>query len=154
MARRSCVKAIPVYPSTIAKIEAERKSRAVRLAEAAAIADLFEVSVDTLLGRSVPAKADEMYTLRALVDTAQQAAWQLWTIERTMRDRVAELDAFNPKGYARTISDECTRVCDMLGETHEAIRDLLYPPKGAAIQRFTRKLLRDQLDREESDDEA
>ena len=46
------VKGIPTYPSTIAKIEATRKPRAVRLGEAIGIAaDLFEVALDALLGR-------------------------------------------------------------------------------------------------------
>lgn len=151
LAKRLSDKGLPVYASTIAKIESEHKPRAVRLAEAAAIADLFDVSMDTLLGRSVGPKADEMYTLRALLDTAQQAAWQVSAIERSLRDQVAQLAAFGPKGYTKTISDECARACDMLAQTHGVIRDVLFPPKGAAVQRFTRKMLIEALQKEEQD---
>jgi transcriptional regulator with XRE-family HTH domain len=152
LAKRLSEKGLPVYASTIAKIESKHKPRAVRLAEAAAIADLFGVSMDTLLGRSVAPEADEMYTLRALLDTAQQAAWQLSGVEQSLRDQVAQLAAFAPKGHTKTISDECARACDMLAQTHGLIRDILFPPKGAAIQRFTRKMLIEALQREEDHD--
>jgi hypothetical protein len=80
---------------------------------------------------------------------SRQAAWQVSAVERSLRDQVAQLAAFGPKGYARTISDECVRVCDMLAQTHGAIRDILFPPKGAAIQQFTHKMLIEALQRED-----
>jgi transcriptional regulator with XRE-family HTH domain len=155
LAQRLRDKGIDVYASTIAKIESERrKPRPARLAEAAAIADLFDVSVDTLLGRSVAPKADLMYALRALLDTASQAEWQLSTIEQPLRDRIAELAQFNPGGHARTIFDGCAHVAETIAETRKALRDILDPPEGAGIKRFTRKMMRDMLDvldREESE---
>jgi transcriptional regulator with XRE-family HTH domain len=155
LAQRLRDKGIDVYASTIAKIESERrKPRPARLAEAAAIADLFDVSVDTLLGRSVASKADLMYTLRALLDAASQAEWQLSAIEQPLRDRIAEVAQFNPGGHAGSISNRCARVAEKIAETRKALRDILDPPEGAGIKRFTRKLLREMLDREESDDET
>ena len=151
LAKRLCDRGIPVYASTIAKIESKHKPRSVRLAEAAAIADLFDVSIDTLLGRSVNPEADEMYTLRALLDTAQQAAWQVSAVERSLRDQIAQLAAFGPTGHTKTISDECARACDTLAQTHGVIHDVLFPPKGAAVQRFTRKMLIEALQKEEQD---
>ena len=53
LAKRLTDKGVDTYASTVAKIESEKKPRAVRLAEAAAIADLFDVSLDTLLGRQM-----------------------------------------------------------------------------------------------------
>jgi transcriptional regulator with XRE-family HTH domain len=58
-----------IYPTTIAKIESGE--RAVRIDEAAALADLFEVSLDALLGRGASAPRNELaYVLRLLRDTA------------------------------------------------------------------------------------
>ena len=50
----------PLHPTTIAKIEAG--DRSVRINEAEGIADLFEVSVDSLLGRKpAPQQNDVTY---------------------------------------------------------------------------------------------
>ncbi len=50
-----------IYPTTVAKIEAgERK---VRINEATVIADLFGVSLDSLLGRGAGLDNDLVYTL-------------------------------------------------------------------------------------------
>jgi transcriptional regulator with XRE-family HTH domain len=51
LAKRLTDKGITVYPSTIAKIESERKPRPARLAEAIGVADLFGMTLDNLLGR-------------------------------------------------------------------------------------------------------
>jgi hypothetical protein len=143
-------KGIYISSTAIAKIEAG--TRAVSMAEAAAIADLFDVSLDTLLGRSVAPKADLMYTLRALLETASQAEWQLSAIEQPLRDRIAELAQFNPGGHAESISNRCAHVADKIAGTRKALRDILDPPEGAGIKRFTRKMMREMLDREDSDD--
>lgn len=78
-----------MHPTTVAKIEAGE--RATKIDEVTAIADIFEVSVDMLLGRSAAPKNDDMYALRALLDTAQQASWQASTIENTLRERLTEV---------------------------------------------------------------
>ncbi len=63
------------YPTTIAKIEAG--DRQVEASELAAIADLFEVSTDLLLGRGVGLEDDLSYSLRALREVAQRGYSQL-----------------------------------------------------------------------------
>jgi transcriptional regulator with XRE-family HTH domain len=63
-----------IYSTTVAKIESGE--RAVRIDEATAIADLFEVSVDSLLGRNVERGSDLAYTLRFVLDVARRSAQQ------------------------------------------------------------------------------
>lgn len=84
-----------VHPSVIGKIEAGERS--VRVDEAAAIADLFNVSVDSLLGRRIDEDAERDYALRSITSSAQRAADQVRDIleatERA-RDGIAGLDDF------------------------------------------------------------
>ena len=87
-------KGIQAHPTTVAKIEAGE--RAAKIDEIAAIADIFEVSLDRMIGRTVASDADEQHALRALVDTAAQSAWQLSTITNSLRDKVTDLSAFKP----------------------------------------------------------
>jgi transcriptional regulator with XRE-family HTH domain len=56
----------PMHPTTVAKIEAGERS--VRINEAVGIADLFEISLDSLLGRKPRAERDLEYALGALLD--------------------------------------------------------------------------------------
>jgi transcriptional regulator with XRE-family HTH domain len=140
-----------VYATTIAKIEAG--DRAARIDEIAAVADVFEVSVDTLLGRSVNPKHDLMFALRALADAANQASWQVESIETTLRDRIVELAAFNseaePDALAKSFQSGCERACDALAEANDALHDALNPPGSAQAQRSMRKLLLNWLSQEE-----
>jgi len=78
-----------VYPTTIAKLEAG--DRAVRIDELTAIADLFEVSTDALLGRKVGLENDLAYTLRGVLETARQSAAQIAAIRDTLHDRFRDL---------------------------------------------------------------
>jgi transcriptional regulator with XRE-family HTH domain len=151
LAKRLTDKGIDTYASTIAKIESERKPRAVRLAEATAIADLFEVSLDTLLGRSVP-KHDEMYAFKALLDTANKASWQVSTIEATLRDRAAELATFDLAGWLKAFQSRCERACDALAEANDALQAAMNPPGSEDIQRLTRQQLFEELQKEMADE--
>ncbi len=68
----------------------------MRINEAVGIADLFEVSLDSLLGRSPEAQRGELeYLLRALWDTALRSSHQVWTAMDTIREQLEEL----PKGF-------------------------------------------------------
>lgn len=98
LARRLTDKGIDVFASTIAKIESQRKPRAVRLAEAAGIADLFGVSLDSLLGRQTGADDDMAYALRALLDSTRQGIQQISVVAGTLHSRVTELDRFEFDG--------------------------------------------------------
>jgi transcriptional regulator with XRE-family HTH domain len=85
-----------IYPSTVAKIE--YGERAVRIDEATAIADLFEVSVDVLLGRSVERSRDLAYTLRAVQNIARQSAQQTAAIADALGDSLVDLGALEFNG--------------------------------------------------------
>jgi transcriptional regulator with XRE-family HTH domain len=154
LAKRLTDKGIPTYPSTIAKIESESRPRAARLGEASAIADLFEVSLDTLLGRAVAPKRDRMYAFRALVDAAFQASWQVSSVETTLRGRVAELAALGPAGAMKTYLSRCERVCEALADVDKALNDAMHPPGSGAAQRAMRKLMLEARQKEVDADDA
>lgn len=78
-----------MHPTTIAKIEAG--DRAVRIDEAAAIADLFEVSLDSLLGRTAGLEDELTYRLRALRDTAAKHLLEVGTIANAVSDRLDDV---------------------------------------------------------------
>lgn len=80
----------PMHPTTVAKIEAG--DRSVRINEAVGIADLFEVSLDSLLGHKPGTQRDELqYLLRLLRDTARQSSQQVWATMQTLREQLEEL---------------------------------------------------------------
>jgi len=62
----------PVHATTLAKIEAG--SRSVRINEAVALAELFEVTVDALLGRTGPDQSTVTFALMVLEGYASDAA--------------------------------------------------------------------------------
>lgn len=126
------------HPTTVAKIEAGE--RAVRIDEATAIADLFELSLDRFLGRSVTPRDDMMYAMRALSSAVSQAHYQLENIERTLRDRVDELDTLAPsKGWIRSFANRCQKACDNLREASESLDDAVSKPSTPELKRFLRR---------------
>jgi transcriptional regulator with XRE-family HTH domain len=145
-------KGLAVYPTTIAKIEAG--DRAPRIDEIAAIADVFEVSIDALIGRSVNRVDDFMFAFRAAVDTAQRAMWQVESTDRALRDAIAELTAFGEKGAAKTFASGCGRACDALTDAQDALRNVLWPKQGKELQRTMRRMLIEGLKKEDAEDEA
>lgn len=76
-----------VYPTTVAKIESGE--RAVRIDEATLFADIFDVSVDALLGRSASFQKDRLY---AVQDAALQASAGVSAIATTLMNVFPELD--------------------------------------------------------------
>lgn len=151
MAKLLSAKGIEVHPTTIAKMEAG--DRSARIDEVAAIADLFEVSLDTLLGRSTAPQSDRIYALRALIDAARQASWQVSVIESTLRDRVAELAALGPRGFMKSTATRCERACDALTEADTALDEVLNPPGSGAAQRSLHRLMLEWA-KEEFEDET
>jgi transcriptional regulator with XRE-family HTH domain len=99
---------IPMHPTTIAKIESTepRKRRSVKIDEAAGIADLLEVSLDSLLGRtSGGLQSDLAYTLRLVSDTAEQSSHQISAISNTLSFRLADLRLFEFEGREALMSE-------------------------------------------------
>ncbi len=85
------------YASTVAKIDLKEDERCA-LAEAAAIADLFDVSLDTLLGRQAVPGDDLAFALRALRDVASSSMWQIGGIRDALVGRLREAMAFDFDG--------------------------------------------------------
>jgi transcriptional regulator with XRE-family HTH domain len=81
----------PMHATTIAKIEAARRS--VRINEAVGIADLFGVSLDSLLGLKWRPKGDDIdYALRVLHDAARQSAYHARLAADGLDKQLRELD--------------------------------------------------------------
>ena len=79
-----------IYPTTIAKIESGERS--VRIDEAAALADLFEVSLDAILGREPGVQTTELeFQLRTLRDTARQSYEQVYSSMHLLRELLDDL---------------------------------------------------------------
>ena len=124
MAKRLSAKDIPMHWTTIAKIEAG--DRSVRIVEAVGIADLFDVPLDALLGRSADPRNDERYAAHALLDAVVQASRHVEAIENTVRDRLAELAAFpGPKAFTMGFPAACEVACDRLTDAADALHDAL-----------------------------
>ncbi|HME15760.1 MAG TPA: helix-turn-helix transcriptional regulator [Mycobacterium sp.] len=124
-----------IYSTTVAKIESGE--RAVRIDEATAIADLFEVSVDVLLGRNVERGSDLGYILRAVQTTARQSAEQAAAISAALGDQLADLDAFDFKGRDG-LEKEIVRAQRALREAHTASSEVAkfrLPPGGVVALR-------------------
>lgn len=99
LAKRLGERGVAVHASTIAKIETD--ARAVRLDEAAAIADLFGLSLDTLLGRKA-VEDDQGHAMNVLAEEAQRLVSDLSQIrdrlDRAYRDLEAQFDFTSIEG--------------------------------------------------------
>ena len=84
-------KGFPFHASTIAKIEAG--DRSVGIAEAVAVAELFEVPLDSLLGRKPRAERDLADALGALMDAVYTSRTELQRTARSLRDRLEDIPA-------------------------------------------------------------
>lgn len=111
----------PMHATTVAKIEAG--SRSLRVTEAVGIADLFEISVDTLLGRHPVAEGgDLLYRLRMLRDTAQKLAPQSLATAESIREQIMEM----PKGFEGSESLRALGISTVQGlfSANDALLDL------------------------------
>jgi len=80
----------PMHPTTVAKIEAG--TRSVRINEAVGIADLFEVSLDSLLDRKPRAKrSDVTRRLDALTQRVQELNSRVYTLDKQVNQMILEL---------------------------------------------------------------
>lgn len=119
----------PMHHTTVAKIE--KGDRSVRIDEAAAIADLFDVSLDRLLGRSAAPRADEDYTRRRLTNTVVQAAALVSGVTDSLRDGASDLAAFHPTDTAvKRLVSQSQRVADALADASASLWEALSAPEG------------------------
>jgi hypothetical protein len=108
----------PMHETTIAKIEAG--TRSVRINEAVAIADLLDVSLDTLLGRKPSQRNELRHRLRVLGDIAQESYRQVAAMVETLREQSEELtsDLGNADDDLQKLAD------DLQKRVYKALRDL------------------------------
>ena len=109
----------PMHWTTIAKIE--KGERSVRIDEAAGIADLFGISVDTLLGRRAKPKSDLVHTLTNVVDTGYRASMQIHEMRSAIADRVTDLSVFDGCG---DLVAGCERARALLMSADDALTTL------------------------------
>jgi transcriptional regulator with XRE-family HTH domain len=100
----------PMHPTTLAKIEAG--TRSVRINEAVAIADLFDVSLDVLLGRQQPDDTTLTFAMTTLLDYVRdadnkivQAQGTATDIEEQVEDAADRFDSPHIKALQRTARD-------------------------------------------------
>jgi transcriptional regulator with XRE-family HTH domain len=145
---------LSMHWTTVAKIE--KGDRSVRIDEAAAIADVFNVSVDALLGRSAPAGTDFMHALRGVLDAKEQARQAVSVHQRMLSEAADSLAGVDTTGrYAELVAD-CEAACNVLDRAEQAlaaIGDNLSPRAAAALRKGTEKLLRAWLAEQRSDDD-
>jgi transcriptional regulator with XRE-family HTH domain len=87
---------VNLHTTSLAKIEAGE--RTVKIDEAAGIADLFEVPLDSLLGRKAGLESDLAYALRAVSDTARESSHQIARIANTLSERLVDVRVFEFEG--------------------------------------------------------
>jgi transcriptional regulator with XRE-family HTH domain len=124
-----------IYPTTVAKIESGE--RAVRIDEATAIADIFEVSVDALLGRNVERGSDLAYTLRSVLNIARQSSQQTAAIADALGDSLVDLDALEFNGR-EALEMEIVRAQQALREAQAAFANVAkfkLPPRSRVALR-------------------
>jgi len=120
-----------IYPTTIAKIESGERS--VRIDEAAALADLFDVSLDALLGREPGVETTELeFQLRTLRDTARQYYHQVYAATDVIRELLDDLPAIfehsdmlqrvGRDAWANHLFKTSEALINLVDLTHELIR--------------------------------
>lgn len=138
MAKMLANNGLSAHATTIAKIEAG--DRQVRIDEAAAIADLFDVSLDSLLGRKTALENDLVHAVRSLQEVAHKALWDIGHTMDSVRERVADVADFDFEGRD-ALESELSRA---FGATEEA-QDALYAVAGFELPPKAAVRLREEL---------
>ena len=137
LAKRLGEKKIRVYGSTIAKIEAG--DRWVKAAELVALADLFEISTDRLLGRDRQADADRAQAALVVADTAARAAAAAADHSEKLHQRALELiEAADKLPHHDALADGCAESGRQLLAAYDTL---------AEVGRIARGIIHDELKR-------
>jgi transcriptional regulator with XRE-family HTH domain len=135
LSRTLAGKGIHLHYSAIAKIE--RGDRSVRIDEASAIADVFGISVDTMLGRRARPQSDRVHLLIAVADTAIRSAGPIIDVAEAVRDRIADLSPPDDELAVRAdLIARCERAHDLLAAVDDELTE---------IAQIARHAARDQL---------
>jgi transcriptional regulator with XRE-family HTH domain len=112
-----------VYASTIAKIETNK--RPPQLPEAAAIAELFGMSLDTMLGRK-GMEDDQSHAMTVLAEEAQRVIPELAQILERLRRAYQDLEAqFDFPSLEQLVADGVTWTWNLEGMSLEHRRAML-----------------------------
>jgi transcriptional regulator with XRE-family HTH domain len=139
----------PMHATTLAKIEAG--SRSVRINEAVAIADLFEVSLDSLLGREPGPRRDLHYALGALLDAVYTSQTQLHRTAKSLHERLQDI----PSGFggydslsrlARDVSGQLDGAQKMLDRLKNKLDDELVAVVEARAAKRLREMSAEELE--------
>ena len=126
------------YPSTVAKIEAG--DRSVYVHELLAFADLFGVTVDTLLGRR-PDVSDVLWATSRLSSNAAKMAADISGLQQRVGDDLRELINFADRERKResiqSPIDLAAQAVARLAQAHEALTALAseFPLPGMKLER-------------------
>ena len=129
----------PMHPSVIAKIEAG--TRSVRINEGFAIAELFGLSLDALLGRATDPQADQAYAVRSLLDSAHQSSYQVWGIAAALGERFQDVASLEFEGR-ESLQADGKRAFDALNEAIAALRSIALfalPGEEASLRPYDRE---------------
>jgi hypothetical protein len=137
MANQLSKRGFKAYDSTIAKIEAG--DRSVSIDEAAVIADIFEISLDSLLGRK-GMEDNQSHALSVLSDEAKKLLPELMEMRDRLRRAYQDLAAqWDFQAFDTFVADGATWGWDGLSLEHKralliwAARDLVMEQLGQAI---------------------
>lgn len=122
------------YSTTVAKIEAG--DRTVRIDEAVAIADIFGVPLDELIGRQLDEQTRSLaYVIQAVTRTMHQAAPAVTGLKRELAEISAELGAFDFDGRAElaAAARECHDALDRAASVIAGMWPLLSQAQTAAV---------------------
>jgi hypothetical protein len=113
MARLLSARGVTAHPTTIAKIETGE--RVVRIEELSALADMLDLSVDTLIGHKRRPGGDLAYAQRALRDT----------VEHTARVVTEQLVRIGSATVDLDIADHDSQCAELRASTDDLVHALL-----------------------------
>jgi transcriptional regulator with XRE-family HTH domain len=113
----------PMHATTIAKIEAG--DRSVRINEAMGIADLFGVTLDTLMGRAEgPQAADLAFALRVLRDGARRSSDQALDVSFEIKQQASHIATDFDFDGVEDLQKLADAACRRLASAYDAVEEL------------------------------
>ncbi|HME78909.1 MAG TPA: helix-turn-helix transcriptional regulator [Mycobacterium sp.] len=119
MAELLTAKGLTAYQTTITKIEAG--NRAVQIDELVAYADIFECSVDTLLGHTTTAAGDKSVAVSALVNLALAALWGTQDTAARLSRAIANVDGYTLTRHEKNLRTGCVNALDAMDDVITAV---------------------------------
>jgi transcriptional regulator with XRE-family HTH domain len=119
MADLLSTKGLTVYATTIAKIESG--SRAVQIDELVAYAEIFDVSIDMLLGHTSTGAGDKSALVRKLLDQLERSLWVIQSSRVALSDAASDLDGYDLTPAESLLHLGTEVVCAALADACNAI---------------------------------